>query len=106
MLRIGIGSIREMNMRVARVLRGEIGKIPGVELYGPEEEEKRSSIVAFMPPSGSNSSEIVKRLEQDNIVFASRDIGGGKKGVRATPHFFNSEEEAMTAARYIKNLLK
>jgi cysteine desulfurase/selenocysteine lyase len=106
MLRIGIGSIREMNMRVARVLREEIGKIPGVELYGPEEEEKRSSIVAFMPPSGSNSSEIVKRLEQKNIVFAARDIGGGKKAVRATPHFFNSEEEAMTAASYVKNLLK
>ncbi len=105
-LRIGVGSIREMNMRVARVLRDEIGKIPGVELYGPEEEDKRSSIVTFMPPSGSNSSEIVKRLEQNNIVFAARDIGGGKKAVRAAPHFFNSEEEAMTAASYVRNLVK
>jgi cysteine desulfurase/selenocysteine lyase len=105
-LRIGVGSIREMNMRVARVLREEISRIPGVELYGPEEEDKRSSIVTFMPPSGSNSSEIVKRLEQNNIVFAARDIGGGKKAVRAAPHFFNSEEEAITAAGYMKNLVK
>jgi selenocysteine lyase/cysteine desulfurase len=59
-----------------------------------------------MPPSGSNSSEIVKRLEQNNIVFAARDIGGGKKAVRAAPHFFNSEEEAITAAGYMKNLVK
>ena len=105
MLRIGIGSIRDMNMRVARVLREEISKIPGVELYGPEDEDKRSSIVTFMPPRGSNSSEIVKRLEQNSIVLAARDMGG-KKAVRASPHFFNSEEEAMTASSYIKDLLK
>ncbi len=105
-LRIGIGSIREMNMRVARVLREEIGKIPGVELYGPEDEEKRSSIVTFMPPPGSHSSEIVKRLGQNKIVFAARDVGGGKKAIRAAPHFFNSEEEAITASSYLKDLVK
>jgi cysteine desulfurase/selenocysteine lyase len=104
MLRIGIGTIREMNMRVARVLHEEISKIPGVELYGPEDEGKRSSIVTFIPPRGSNSSEIVKRLEQNSIVLAARDVGG-KKAIRASPHFFNSEEEAITASSYIKNLL-
>jgi cysteine desulfurase/selenocysteine lyase len=105
-LRIGIDNIRQMNMRVARVLREETSKIPGVELYGPEDENKRSSIVTFMPPRGADSSALAKRLEQNNIVFAARDVGGGKRAVRAAPHFFNSEEEAITAASYVKNLVK
>ncbi len=104
-LRIGLENIRKKNMKVARALRDEIGKIPGVRLYGPGDENKRTSIVTFMTPA-ADSSTIVKKLEQDNIIFAARDIGGGKKAVRAAPHFFNSEEEAATAASYVKGLLR
>lgn len=102
-LRVGLGNIRERNMKVANRLREEIAKIPGVKLYGPGDESKRTSIVTFMAPT--DSSTIVKKLEQNSIIFAARDIGGGKKAVRAAPHFFNSEEEAATAASYVKSLL-
>lgn len=102
-LRIGLDSIRKKNMKVANALREEIGKIPNVKLYGPDDENKRTSIVTFI--TGSDSSTIVKKLEQNSIIFAARDIGGGRKAVRAAPHFFNSEEEAATAASYVKSLL-
>lgn len=102
-LRVGLGNIRERNMKVANRLREEIAKIPGVRLYGPDDESKRTSIITFMAPA--DSSTIVKKLEQNSIIFAARDIGGGKKAVRAAPHFFNSEEEAATAASYVKSLL-
>ena len=101
-LRVGIEQIRKRNMKVANALRGEIGKMPGVKMYGPDDEDRRTSIVAFTAPA--DSSAIVKKLEQNGIIFAARDIGG-KKAVRASPHFFNSEEEAATAASYVKSLI-
>lgn len=102
-LRIGLETIRKKNMRVAGALRDDVGKISGVRMYGPDDESKRTSIVTFMLPA--DSSTIVKKLEQNNIIFAARDVGNGKKAVRAAPHFFNSEEEATTAVSYIKSLL-
>jgi cysteine desulfurase/selenocysteine lyase len=102
-LRVGLNEIRKRNMKVANALRDEIGKIPGIKLYGPDDENKRTSIVTFMVPA--DSSTIVKKLEQNSIIFAARDIGAGKKAVRAAPHFFNSEEEAATAASYVKTFL-
>lgn len=103
-LRIGLKSIRKKNMKAAGILRDEIGRIPDVKLYGPDDENKRTSIVTFT--ASTDSSILVKKLEQDSIIFAARDIGCGKKAVRAAPHFFNSEEEAETAANYVKNLLR
>jgi cysteine desulfurase / selenocysteine lyase len=102
-LRIGLETIRKKNMKVAGVLRDELTKISGVNIYGPDDESRRTSIVTFTLPA--DSSTIVKRLEQNGIIFAARDIGNGKKAVRAAPHFFNSEEEAATAISYIKSLL-
>ena len=104
-LRIGLERIRKKNMNIANILREEIAKIPAVKMYGPDDESKRSSIVTFMPPK-ADSSTLVRQLEQNRIIFAARDIGGGKKAVRATPHFFNSEEEASIIANYVKGLLR
>jgi cysteine desulfurase / selenocysteine lyase len=102
-LRVGLENIRKKNMKVANALRAEIGRVRGVKLYGPDDDNKRTSIVTFLAPA--DSSMIVKKLEQDSIIFAARDIGGGKKAVRAAPHFFNNEEEAATAVGYIRGLL-
>lgn len=102
-LRVGLEQVRKRNMKVANILRDEIGKIPGVRLYGPDDEERRTSIVTFIAPA--DSSALVKKLEQNSIIFAARDLGGGKKAVRAAPHFFNNEEEAATAASYVKSLI-
>jgi cysteine desulfurase / selenocysteine lyase len=104
-LRIGLEKIRKKNMNVASILREEIAKIPAVKVYGPDDESKRSSIVTFMA-SKAESSTLVRQLEQNHIILAVRDTGGGKKVVRAAPHFFNSEEEASIIANYVKSLLR
>ncbi len=104
-LRIGLERIRKKNMNVASILREEIAKIPAVKMYGPDDESKRSSIVTFMPQK-ADSSTLVRQLEQNGIILAARDTGGGKKAVRAAPHFFNSEEEASITASHIKGLLR
>ncbi len=101
-LRIGLEDVRRRNMKVANALRDEIGKIPGVKMYGPDDEGRRTSIVTFIAPA--DSSAIVKKLELNGIIFAARDVGG-EKAVRAAPHFFNNEEEAATASSYVKSLV-
>jgi cysteine desulfurase / selenocysteine lyase len=111
-LRLGISNIRKKNLKVANVLRDELAKIPNIKIHGSEEESLRTSIVSFSTVSSSSgyskvdSKIIVHRLEKNNIIFAERDIGGGKKVVRAAPHFFNTEEEAGTVADCIKYILK
>jgi cysteine desulfurase/selenocysteine lyase len=87
------------------VIRDGLGRIPGVTLYGHEEEQKRSSIVSFLPPGGINASDLVKKLESSSVIVAARDVGEGKKVVRASPHFFNDESEAAGLVDYVKRLV-
>lgn len=104
-LRIGIESIAARNRRLASLAREELAKIPGVALYGPKEENMRSSIVAFDPPKGIEPAALVKKLEEREVVFAARDVGDGKKAVRLTPHFFNDESEVVAAISHVKSLV-
>ena len=101
-LRLGIDNIRAQNIKVANALRSELGRLPGVQLVGPDDEEMRTSIVAFT--TDKDSSYIVRKMEEDGVVLAERDIGS-KKAVRAAPHFFNTEQEASKVALLLKALL-
>ncbi|MDE1843508.1 MAG: aminotransferase class V-fold PLP-dependent enzyme [Thaumarchaeota archaeon] len=98
--KIGISKIRESNIKLANLLRDEISKIRGAALYGPEEPEKRTSIVSFSIQD-QDSKTLVARLEKMNIILAVRDIFT-KKIVRASPHFYNTESEIYKVIDAIK----
>ena len=98
--KIGMKTIRERNIMLANLLREEISKINGITLYGPEKEEKRTSIVSFSIQD-KDSKTLVARLEKENMILAVRDIFT-KKIVRASPHFFNTESEVQTVSDAIK----
>lgn len=102
-LRTGIDNIRAMNIKVANALREELGRVNGVELHGPADESKRTSIVTFTVEK--DPSYVVRKLEEDAIVLAERDAGLARKVIRAAPHFFNTEDEAATVAARVKELL-
>ena len=103
--RLGVSTIRKMNMKIANELVQELGRIPGISIFGPEDEKKRSSIVSFTIDS-VNPKTIVSSLEERGIIVAERDIvgGGKKKAVRASPHFFNDLNEVSTFVQNIKNI--
>jgi cysteine desulfurase/selenocysteine lyase len=105
LLRLGINNIRRKNMKVANALRSELDKMKDVILYGPEDENLRTSIVSFSSIN-KESKTIVDKLVENEIIFAERDVGGGKKAVRASPHFFNTEEESIRSIEQIKNIIK
>jgi cysteine desulfurase / selenocysteine lyase len=105
LLRLGMNNIRRKNMKVANTLWSELVKVKNVKLYGPEDENLRTSIVSFSF-NNKEAKTIVDRLGQNEIIFAERDVGGGKKAVRASPHFFNTEEESVRSLEQIKNIVK
>jgi cysteine desulfurase / selenocysteine lyase len=98
--KIGMKTIRGRNIMLANLLREEISKINGVTLYGPEEAEKRTSIVSFSIHD-KDPKDLVAKLEKQNMILAVRDIFT-KKIVRASPHFFNTESEIQTVVDAIK----
>jgi cysteine desulfurase/selenocysteine lyase len=105
LLRLGMNNIRRKNMKVANALRSELAKMKDVMLYGPEDENLRTSIVSFSSIN-KEAKTIVDKLVENEIIFAERDVGGGKKAVRASPHFFNTEEESVRSIEIIKSIMK
>ena len=93
LLKTGIEKIRNRNVKLANLMREELSKIPGIVLFGPQEERKRTSIVSFAIKD-QNPEFIVKRLEKENMILAVREIFS-KKIIRASPHFFNTESEIL-----------
>ena len=102
LLRLGLGSIRKKNIKLANLLRDELSKVAGISLYGPEESEKRTSIVSFSL-QGQDPKTIVEKLEKQNMILAVREIFN-KKVIRASMHFFNTESEILKVVESMKKL--
>jgi cysteine desulfurase / selenocysteine lyase len=93
LLKIGIEKIRNQNIKLANLMREELSKMRSITLFGPQEDNKRTSIVAFVTKD-KRPELVVKRLEKENMVLAVREIFS-KKIIRASPHFFNTESEIL-----------
>ena len=104
-LRIGMHKIMSINSRTSSILRNELVKIDGIDIHGINDENLRSSIVSFSTPK-IESNLLKVKLEKEGIIMAERDLLNGKKIVRASPHFFNNEEEIMKTITVIKNILE
>ena len=102
-LRIGIENISKKNTRISETIREGLAKLPGSKIHSPEDPRKRSSILTFSLPL--ESSLIVRRLEECGVILADRDMGVERKAVRASPHFFNSEEEASLLISHLRSIV-
>lgn len=102
LLRHGLQNIRRKNIALANQLREGLLEIPGVEVHGPEDEDKRTSITSFTV-SGHTSKSVVERMEMRGIILAEREIME-RKVVRASPHLFNTESEIQQVIEAIKAL--
>jgi cysteine desulfurase/selenocysteine lyase len=102
LLHLGLDNIRKKIIGLANLFREEIAKIPDVTLYGPEDQQRRTSIVSFSVGKKS-PQEIVEYLEKRGIILAVREISDTKI-VRASPHFFNTETDILKTVDAIKKL--
>ena len=102
MLNFGMKNIHEKNQYLSNLLREELSKISNVTLYGPDDQNLRTSIVSFNI-KGFDSQQVVDKLEKQNIILAVREIMN-QKIVRASPHFFNTESQMLEVIDAIKKL--
>jgi len=100
--RMGIANVRKKVIGLANVLREELRRIRGAVVYGPDDEDRRTSIVSFSI-DGLDPGHIVERLEGRNTILAVREIME-RKVVRASPHLFNSESDIMRTVDLVKGL--
>jgi cysteine desulfurase / selenocysteine lyase len=45
-LRLGINTVRKMNITIANELRNELRKLPNIQIFGPDDEKLRTSILS------------------------------------------------------------
>ena len=102
MLNLGMNNIHKKNQYLSNMFREELSKIPNIILYGPDDQNIRTSIVSFNI-KGINSQKVVDKLEKQNIILAVREIMD-KKIIRASPHFFNTESQILQIIDAIKKL--
>ena len=102
LLNFGMENIRKKNQNLSNLFRDELMKIPNVVLYGPEDPDKRTSIISFNIKN-FDSEKIVQKLEKQNIILAVREIME-KKIIRVSPHFFNNESDMLKVIDEIKKL--
>lgn len=102
LLEYGLDNIRNKVMKLANQLIDELEKLPNVVIYGPSDSNDRTSIVSFSL-KGKDPQKIVESLENQKIILAVREIFD-KKIIRASPHFFNSEQEIETVINALKKL--
>ncbi|TVP41778.1 aminotransferase class V-fold PLP-dependent enzyme [Candidatus Nitrosocosmicus arcticus] len=107
LLRVGIQNIFQHNKYLASILRQELMKINDLTLHEATTEEFRSSLVSFSFRKQNNSriQKLNARLQQEGVILAEREIGA-KKILRASPHFYNSEDEMVRTANSIKSLIQ
>ena len=85
---IGAEEVWEHDMRLAdAIIDAALSR--GLRISSPTNERERSAIVSIFPPSGSDCSEIVRRLQDEYGILVTNRSGM----VRVSPHIDNSIEQ-------------
>ncbi len=114
---IGLERIEEREKMLSNLLVEQLDGVEGLEVYGPRADEHRGGVVTFNV-EGWNSMDVALLLEEEhNILTRSgthcciplmRKMGVHDKyggNVRASFHFFNTEEEVKTIADALKEMV-
>ena len=98
---VGVREIEERNRQLAARLKRQLSDLPAVQVCSPMEPELSSGLVSFAlsrwePPAA------VERLWNDRRIVV-RQVGY-PPGIRASFHFFNTEDEVDQLAQAVKGL--
>ncbi len=112
----GVESIRAEEMAAARALGEGLADIPGAEVYGPTDMERRTAVVSFTI-AGRRVSEIGQRLDEEFDVLsrvglhcapaAHQTIGTFPEGtVRLAPGIFTTMDDIRRAVEGVREIAK
>ncbi len=107
LLRVGLQNIFQRNKYLASILRQELMKMDDLVMHEATQEEFRSSLLSFSFRKQNNAriQKLNARLQKEGVILAEREIGT-RKILRASPHFYNSEDEMIRTANSIRSLIK
>ena len=98
---VGISEIEARNRQLAARFKEQLSHIPGVHIYSPMEPGLSSGLVSFAL-AGWEPPAAVARLWDDHRIVV-RQVGY-PPGIRASFHFFNTEDEVDQLAQAVKGL--
>ena len=98
---IGIHDIEERNLDLADSAKAKLSEIPGVTVLSPSERRDSSGLVCFSI-AGQTPVSVVERLWENHRIVV-RQVSH-PEGVRASLHFFNTEQEIDLLAGGVREL--
>ena len=113
---LGVGHIRNCEMKLANQLREGLREITGVALYGPQSEHERTAVVSFTL-EGLDSSMVSHQLDQEYGIIsrgglhcaprAHKTIGTLTTGtLRLSPGLFNTTDDIERALKAVRSLAR
>ena len=107
LLRIGIKNVEARNRMLSSILRDDLAKIKELVIHEAEEEKYRSALISFSFKKKSDEKvrKLNFKLQEQGIILAEREIGK-RKILRASPHFYNSEDEIHKTCEVIKSQIR
>lgn len=99
---LGLDNIRKHIIKLSNLFIDEIGNISESRVFGPENEDERTSIVSF-EIGKKNPENIVSTLAKKGIIIAKREIYE-KPILRISPHLFNTKDEILELVEELKKL--
>lgn len=100
----GIENICRKNKTLIGYAQKLLAGLPHIEFYGPNEADKRCSILPFNI-QGKDPAELVRAVAIRGFIIATREIGD--VGIaRISPHFFNNENQIAGLVEAIKEYAK
>ncbi len=97
----GIKNIEARNLDLADSAKAKLAEIPGVSVLSPSERRDSSGLVSFAV-EGQTPVSVVERLWENHRIVV-RQVGY-PEGVRASLHFFNTEQEVELLAGGVREL--
>jgi cysteine desulfurase/selenocysteine lyase len=91
LMETGIDEIASRLVRFGQVIKFALWE-KGYDLIGPIEDKWSSGITSFSSQKNDITS-LRKRLDDRGFVASLRDTFDGRKCIRISPHFYNSEDE-------------
>ena len=101
---LGQAAIEARSRELATAIFEELVKIPGVQMFTPAEPSLRGAVVTF-DPAGLEPAKVLSALEAEGIIAASRG-GSDRPGIRFSPHFYNSFEDAERGVAAIRKVVR
>ena len=98
---VGVGEIEARNVSLATRFKAQLAEISAVNVLSPSDESASAGLVSFHV-AGQSADSVVARLWQDHRIVV-RQVHY-PESVRASLHFFNTEEEVDALARAVAEL--